>query len=215
MAKKVGVIGSGGVAQTLAAGFLKHGYEVKIGTRDTKKLEAFAAQHGGKIAITDFAGAAAFGEIVVLAVKGKVAKDALALAGAQNLKGKTVVDPTNPIEDAPPENGVLKFFSNINRSLMEDLQSAYPEANFVKAFSMIGGPHMVNPAFKEKPTMFICGNNAAAKKDVAEVLQKFGFEAEDMGAATAARAIEPLCILWCIPGLTGNSWNHAIRLIRT
>ncbi|MFZ5629084.1 MAG: NADPH-dependent F420 reductase [Spirochaetota bacterium] len=214
MANKVGILGSGSVAQVLAAGFLKHGYEVRMGTRDSAKLAEFAAKHAGKIVVGDFASAAAFGDIIVLAVKGKVAKDALALAGAENLRGKTVIDPTNPIEDAPPENGVLKFFSSLNSSLMEDLQAAFPGAHFVKAFSMIGGPHMVNPAFKEKPTMFICGNNAGAKKTVADLLAKFGFEAEDMGAVTAARAIEPLCILWCIPGLTGNSWNHALRLIR-
>lgn len=162
-----------------------------------------------------FADAAAFGDIVVLAVKGKVAKDALALADAVNLKGKTIIDPTNPIEDAPPENGVLKFFSSINRSLMEDLQHAYPEAHFVKAFSMIGGPHMVNPQFASTPTMFICGNNAKTKKGCsADVLVKFGFEPEDMGAADSQRAIEPLCILWCIPGMTGGGWNHAFKLLR-
>lgn len=214
MATKVGVLGSGSVAQILAAGFLKHGYEVKMGTRDQAKLAEFIAKHGGKITVGDFASAAAFGEIVVLAVKGKAAKDVLTLAGAENLRGKIVIDPTNPIEDAVPENGVLKFFSSINRSLMEDLQAAFPDARFVKAFSMIGGPHMVNPAFKEKPAMFICGNDPAAKKTVTDILVQFGFEPEDMGAVTGARAIEPLCILWCIPGLTGNSWNHALRLIR-
>lgn len=214
MAKKIGIIGSGAVAQTLAAGFIKHGHEVKMGSRDVKKLDEFIGKHGGKITVGSFADAAAFGDIVVLAVKGKVAKEALALAGAANLKGKTIIDPTNPIEDAPPENGVLKFFSNINRSLMEDLQEAQSEAHFVKAFSMIGGPHMVNPQFASAPTMFICGNNADAKKTVADILVQFGFEVEDMGAATAARAIEPLCILWCIPGMTGGGWNHAFKLLR-
>lgn len=214
MANKVGIIGSGSVAQTLAAGFIKHGYAVKMGSRDTKKLDEFVSKQGGEITVGSFADAAGFGEIVVLAVKGKIAKEALSLAGPTNLNGKTIIDPTNPIEDAAPENGVLKFFSNINRSLMEDLQEAYPEAHFVKAFSMIGGPHMVNPQFASTPTMFICGNNAGAKKDVADVLVKFGFDVEDMGVATAARAIEPLCILWCIPGMTGGGWNHAFKLLR-
>ena len=215
MAKKIGILGSGSVAQTLASGFLKHGFDVKMGTRDAAKLADFAAKADGKIGIGSFADAAAFGEILVLAVKGKVAHDALGLAGDVNLKGKIVIDPTNPIEDgAAPENGVLKFFTSINRSLMEDLQAANPETHFVKAFSMIGGPHMVNPQFSSTPTMFICGNNSAAKKDVSEILVKFGFEVEDMGAATAARAIEPLCILWCIPGLTGGGWNHAFKLLK-
>ncbi len=215
MVKKIGILGSGSVAQTLAAGFSKHGYEVKMGTRSPGKLDDFLAKAGGKITVGSFAEAAAFGEILVLAVKGKIAHEALVLAGDANLKGKTVIDPTNPIEDGvAPENGVLKFFTSINRSLMEDLQAANPDAHFVKAFSMIGGPHMVNPEFSSKPTMFICGNNAGAKKDVSEILVQFGFEVEDMGAATAARAIEPLCILWCIPGLTGGGWNHALKLLK-
>lgn len=215
MAKKIGVLGSGTVAQTLAAGFAKHGHDVKMGTRDSGKLTEFLGKQGGKISVGSFADAAGFGEILVLAVKGKVAHDALGLAGDANLKGKTIIDPTNPIEEgAAPENGVLKFFTSINRSLMEDLQAANPDAHFVKAFSMIGGPHMVNPQFSSPPTMFICGNNTAAKKDVSEILVKFGFEVEDMGAATAARAIEPLCILWCIPGLTGGGWNHALKLLK-
>lgn len=186
-----------------------------MGTRDAKKLADFASKSGGKISVGTFAEAAAFGEILVLAVKGKVAKDALKLAGEANLAGKTIIDPTNPIDDAvAPENGVLRFFTNLDRSLMEDLQAAHGDAHFVKAFSMIGGPHMVNPAFSATPTMFICGNDAAAKKEVSEILKKFGFEPEDMGAATAARAIEPLCILWCIPGLTGGGWNHALKLLK-
>ncbi len=215
MEKKIGVLGSGSVAQTLAAGFKKHGYEVKLGTRDPAKLADFLAKQGDSITAGSFAEAAAFGDILVLAVKGKIAHEALNLAGDANLKGKTVIDVTNPIEDgAASENGVIKFFTSLGRSLMEDLQAANPDVHFVKAFSMIGGPHMVNPQFSSTPTMFICGNNAAAKKTVSEILVKFGFEPEDLGAATAARAIEPLCILWCIPGLTGGGWNHALKLLR-
>jgi 8-hydroxy-5-deazaflavin:NADPH oxidoreductase len=212
--KKIGILGSGGVAQTLATGFMKHGYEVKMGTRDNLKLAEFQSKAEGKLSIGSFAEAAAFGDILVLAVKGNVALDVLKLADGDNLKGKVIIDPTNPIEDKPPENGVLRFFSTINRSLMEDLQAAYPQAHFVKAFSMIGGPHMVNPQFALTPTMFICGNDKLAKQLVAEILITFGFEPEDMGADTAARAIEPLCILWCIPGLTGGGWNHALKLLK-
>lgn len=214
MAKKIGVLGSGTVAQILAGGFVKHGYEVMMGTRDPKKLDEYLSKAEGKIGVGSFAEAAAFGEILVLAVKGKAAPEVLKLAGEANLKGKTIIDPTNPIDDAPPENGVLRFYSSINHSLMEDLQVAHPESHFVKAFSMIGGPHMVNPTFSSTPTMFICGNDSAAKTQVSDILKQFGFEPEDMGAATAARAIEPLCMLWCIPGLSGGSWSHAFKLLK-
>jgi len=98
---------------------------------------------------------------------------------------------------------------------MEELQSAFPEANFVKAFNSIGSALMVNPNFgRIKPTMFICGNNAGAKSQAVEILDKFGFEVEDMGGAEAARAIEPLCILWCIPGFLRNQWSHAFKLLK-
>jgi len=62
--------------------------------------------------------------------------------------------------------------------------------------------------------MFICGNDPDAKRVVSEVLQDFGWEAEDMGAAESARALEPLCQLWCIPGLRSNQWNHAFKLLK-
>lgn len=212
--KQVGVLGSGQVGQTLAAGFLEHGYEVMLGSRSPKKLADWQARHAGA-QTGDFAQTAAFGELVVLAVKGGIAAEALGLAGAENLAGKTVIDTTNPLADAPPENGVIKFFTSLDRSLMEHLQADFPGAHLVKAFSCIGNAQMVNPDYgAEKPSMFICGNDAAAKAQVSEIVELFGFEAADMGGAESARAIEPLCMLWCIPGFKQNSWNHAFRLIR-
>jgi 8-hydroxy-5-deazaflavin:NADPH oxidoreductase len=169
---------------------------------------------GAKVA--SFAEAAVFGQIVVLAVGGAVALDALALAGAANLSGKTVIDACNPIGGGPPVNGVLTFFTSLTDSLMERLQRAYPDAHFVKAFNSVGSAQMVNPQFSGgMPTMFICGNNAAAKKTVEAILDQFGWETADIGALEAARAIEPLCMLWCIPGIARNDWSpHAFKLLR-
>jgi predicted dinucleotide-binding enzyme len=213
--KKVGILGSGTVAQTLGSGFLKHGYEVKLGTRSPAKLTDWQKSAGDKAQVGSFAEAAAFGDIVVLAAKGSVAKSVLALAEAKNLEGKVVLDATNPIADAPPQNGVLGFFTALDRSLMEDLQSAFPQARFVKAFSCIGAPFMVNPKFgDQRPTMFICGNDEEAKQKAGNILEQFGFETADMGKVEAARAIEPLCILWCIPGLLRNQWGHAFKLLK-
>ncbi len=210
---RVGVLGSGDVAKVLAAGFLKHGHQVKIGSRTAGKLAGWAAQHPGAEAGT-FADAAEFGEFLVLAVKGKAAAEALSMAGAKNLKGKTVIDACNPIEDTPPENGVLRFFTDINQSLMEQLQSQFPDANFVKAYNSVGNACMINPEFAGgRPTMFICGNSDAAKKQVTQVNEQFGWETADMGKAEAARAIEPLCMLWCIPGFVRNDWTHAFKLL--
>jgi hypothetical protein len=212
---KVGIIGSGIVGQTLANGFVRHGYDVMLGTNDTRKHADLKAKTNGKANIGTFADTAAFGDILVLAAKGGAAEAALKSCGIANLKAKTIIDTTNPIADAPPTNGVLKFFTTLDDSLMERLQRLAPEANFVKAFSCVGNVFMVNPDFNGvKPTMFICGNNDAAKANIKTILDRFGWETEDMGKAEAARAIEPLCMLWCIPGFLSNSWMHAFKLLK-
>lgn len=214
MSKKVGILGSGMVAKALGEGFLKHGYEVQLGTRTTSKLDDWAAGSGKGASVGSFADAAAFGDILVLAVKGTVALSVLEMAGAENLNGKTILDAVNPIDETGPVNGVLPFFTDQNDSIMEQMQKAYPAANFVKAFNSVGSAFMVNPQFESKPTMFICGNNEEAKAETHGILDQFGWETEDMGAVEAARAIEPLCMLWCIPGFRENRWTHAFKLLK-
>jgi len=211
---KIGIIGSGDVGRTLASGFLKHGHDVVIGTRDPAKLADWGKQNPrGRVG--SFADAAKFGDLAVLAVKGTVAADAVRAAGPGNLAGKPVMDACNPIADAPPVNGVLRLFTAPDESLLERLQREFTAVKFVKAFNSVGAAAMVNPRFKEgKPTMFICGGDGAAKKTVASVLDQFGWEVADMGAVEAARAIEPLCILWCIPGFVRNQWFHAFKLLQ-
>ena len=210
---KVGILGSGDVAKALAIGFLKHGHDVLMGTRSPAKLADWAKQNP-KGRIGSFAEAANFADLAVLAVKGTVAADALRTAGPANLAGKSVIDATNPISDLPPVNGVLRFFTNLDESLMEGLQREFQSVHFVKAFNSVGHACMVNPQFKGgKPSMFICGNDDAAKKVVTGVLDQFGWETVDMGKAEAARAIEPLCMLWCIPGFLRNDWVHAFKLL--
>lgn len=210
----IGILGSGTVAQTLGTGFLKHGYTVMLGTRDAQKLATWKNEHGERAQVGSFAEAAGFGDLLVLAVKGTAAMAVLNSIGAELLKGKTIMDATNPIAEVAPQNGVLQFFTKQNESLMEQLQAAFPEANFVKAFNSVGSGKMVNPSFETKPTMFICGNDEHAKKDVGAIIDQFGWEVEDMGTAEAARAIEPLCILWCIPGFRHNQWTHAFKLLK-
>lgn len=211
---KIGIIGSGVVATTLGEGFLKHGHEVMLGSRSPEKLSSWSAKNGDA-KLGSFDEAAAFGDLIVLAVKGAAASNALKLAGADNLSGKTIIDATNPIADVPPTNGVLSFFTDLSGSLMERLQAEVPEAKFVKAFNSVGSPAMVDPQFAGgKPTMFICGSDADAKTEVTAILDEFGWETADMGGPEAARAIEPLCILWCIPGFQNNDWFHAFKLLK-
>ena len=203
------------VGQILANGFIGLGHEVMIGTSDKNKYAQLAEKTAGKAKVGSFADAAGFGQIIVFAVKGTGAEKVLQSAGAANLAGKTVIDTTNPISDDPPVDGVLKYFTSPNESLMERLEKAAPEAHFVKAFCSVGGRLMVNPDFGGiKPTMFICGNDDGAKSEVTEILDSFGWEIEDMGTAKAARAIEPLAMLWCIPGFRHKQWMHAFKLLK-
>ena len=212
---KVGIIGSGVVGQTLAEGFLRHGHEMMLGTRDPKRtvVQVWLAKTPGADGGT-FSEAARFGDIVVLAVRGLVAERAIELAGADNLAGKPLIDATNPLADEPPVEGVLKFTTGPNESLGERIQSLVPETQVVKAFNSVGAACMVNPRYDQGlPTMFICGNSSEAKQRVEEVLSQFGWEACDFGGIVAARAIEPLCMLWCIPGFLRNEWTHAFKLL--
>ncbi|HKQ58367.1 MAG TPA: NAD(P)-binding domain-containing protein [Candidatus Eisenbacteria bacterium] len=212
--KSIAVLGSGKVGEVLANGFLKHGHRVIRGSRDPAKLADWRAGAGAEASVGTFAEAAREGGIVVLAVKGDAAESVLDLCGADALAGKTVIDTTNPIAARPPVNGVLAYFTTLEESLMERLQRRVPDAHFVKAFSCVGNALMVDPKLPGgPPTMFICGNRAEAKAEVKAILDRFGWETRDLGAVEAARAIEPLCILWCIPGFLENRWSHALKLL--
>jgi predicted dinucleotide-binding enzyme len=211
--RRFGVLGSGEVGQALARGIAADGHEVRIGSRTPGKLSQFSKS--SRIPAGSFAEVAAWGEALVLAVAGSAAADAIELAGVENLARKLVIDTTNPISGEPPEDGVLRYFTGPNESLMERLQSAYPAARVVKAFNSVGSDLMVHPILSGgPPTMFYCGNDAAAKAIVAQLLERLGWEAADMGSAVAARALEPLAQLWCIPGFREDQWTHAFRLLR-
>ena len=210
----IGVIGSGVVGQTLAAGFAAKGHAVTVGSRSPEKLngwrEGLPATHDVRLADV---GTAAAADVVIIAVAGSAALDAVKLAG--NLAGKVVIDTCNPIGGAPV-NGYLPYFVGGDDSLMERLQRAAPEARFVKAFSCVGNALMIDPAaaLGERPTMFICGDDAAAKAEVTGLLAEVGWDAEDVGGVQAARAVEPLCQLWCAPGFLRGDWVHAFKLLK-
>lgn len=210
--KKVGIIGAGNVGRALSKGFLANGYKTTLSSRSKEKRKQLEQEiHGLK---TDTpVNTAKDNELIVFAVKGTEAKKALEEIGVENLAGKTVIDTTNPIMDNAPVNGVLSYFTDINRSLMEELQATAPGAKFVKAFSCTGSHLMVDPPFESRPGMFICGDDEHAKNEVKEILGRFGWETQDMGNVEAARAIEPLAMLWCIPGYRNNQWNHALKLL--
>ncbi|MBP9760592.1 MAG: NAD(P)-binding domain-containing protein [Candidatus Pacebacteria bacterium] len=211
--KKIGILGSGKVGQVLAKAFIVDGYDVMVGSRDGHRAAEVDMALGMDVATGTFREVAEWGELIILAVKGG-AVEGVAGELAGELAGKTVIDVTNPISDDPPENGVLHFFTTLEMSLGERIQVAVPEAHVVKAWNSVGYAHMIDPEFNTIPTMPICGNDESARKEVADIVRGFGWEVEDMGMMTSARAIEPLCMLWCIPGFLRGEWNHVFKMVR-
>lgn len=212
---KIGILGSGSVGRALGGGFVKYGHEVMLGTRDaTRKDVADWAQENPGARVGAFEEAARFGEMLVLAGLGRAIESILELAGPANFTGKTVIDTTNPIADDPPVDGVLKYTTGPGESLGEWIQARIPSAYVVKAFNSVGNQIMVNPGFSQGvPTMFLCGNSDEAKSRVSAIVRQFGWEPYDSGSIVASRAIEPLCMLWCIPGFLRNDWRHAFKLL--
>ena len=212
---KVGVLGSGLVGRVVGAGFLKYGHGVMLGTRNPAKAEVEQwLRENPRGSAGTFQQAAEFGELIVLCTLGRAAEEAIALAGPANFAGKTVMDTTNPIADTPPVQGVLAFTTGRNESLGEKIQARLPQAHVVKAFNSVGGGRMIDPRYQQgTPTMFLCGDNAQAKPQVSEIVEQFGWEPFDCGGIIASRAIEPLCMLWCIPGFARNQWTHAFKVL--
>lgn len=198
---KIGILGTGDVGKTLSKGFVELGHEVKIGSRKASDS-----------AVT-FAEAAKFGDIVVLAVLWSGAENVVRLAGQENLAGKVVIDATNPLifpPNAPPELAI-----GHKDSAGQQVQRWLPSARVVKAFNIVGHAHMFKPQFPGgPPDMFICGNDAAAKQTVTEILKEFGWPAIDIGGIEGSRLLEPLCLLWVRYGIRTGTFNHAFKLLR-
>ena len=209
---KVGVLGSGQVAKALGAGFARHGHDVMLGSRSPEKLAEWAPEAGAGVSTGTFAEAAAFGELVVLAVLGSAAEDVLDLAGAENLAGKVVIDTTNPLDhsgDGPPG-----LFVGFDDSLGERVQRRIRDSRVVKAFNTVGNAYMVDPDLPGgPPTMMIGGDDPAAKATVTEILEDFGWEVSDLGGIDASRVLEPVCIAWVRHGIASGSWDHAFRIL--
>ena len=212
---KVGVLGTGDVGKALGGGFLALGHEVKMGSRDAgnPKAQAWVKELGGRVSAGTFAEAAAFGEVVVVATLGVATLQALTLAGPDNFKGKLVVDTTNPLDFSkgfPPRLSISGEDSG-----GEQVQRALPGARVVKAFNTVGSPHMFRPQFPGgPPDMFICGDDAAAKAKMTEILGLFGWGTVDVGGIASSRYLEGMCLVWVLHGASTNAWNHAFKLLR-
>lgn len=209
---KVGIIGSGDVGKKLGDSFVDLGHSVRIGTRDASKLAEWASKHGNRASAGSFADAAAFGDIIVIATSWAGTASALDMANPKNTAGKIVIDVTNPLDFStmPPKLAV----SNTD-SAGETVQRFLPEARVVKAFNIVGNPHMYKPNFSEgRPTMFICGNDDSAKKMVTDLLTAFGWESIDIGGIEGSRLLEPLAMLWITYYFRTGTGDHAFKLLR-
>lgn len=217
MTMRIGILGTGDVGQRLGSGFLSRGHEVKMGTRDplgNEKARGWADRGGPKASVGTFSEAAIFGEVIVVATLWSGTHSALELAGIGNLKGKVVMDVTNPlvfIEGQPP-----KLALGHTDSGGEQVQRWLPGARVVKVFNTVGNAHMVDPKFPGgPPDMFVCGDDPEAKALAGKICESFGWPPViDIGGMEGARLLEPLCILWVRYGLMHNSWNHAFKLLR-
>lgn len=210
---KVGIIGSGDVGKRLGDSFVDLGHQVKIGTRDAGKLADWASRHGKHASVGSFADAAKFGDIVVIATLWTGTQSAIEMAGPENMAGKVVIDVTNPLDYStmPPTLSI-----GHTDSAGETVQRLLPGAKVVKAFNIVGNPHMYKPKFTEgRPTMFICGNDDSAKKMVTDILTAFGWESIDIGGIESSRLLEPLAMLWITYYFRTNTGTHAFKLLRT
>ena len=218
---KIGILGTGGVGRTLATGFIKLGYQVKLGARDAANEVAakWVAENGGtgndqvanQASHGTFEDATQFGDVVILATKGRFTEEVLDRAGIENFAGKLVLDANNPLEFV---NGPGLFVGR-DDSLGERVQRWLPNARVVKAFNMIGAGHFFQPQFSDgAPTMFIAGNDAAAKQQTTELLRTCGWETFDAGGIEAARYLEPMALLWITTGMRTGTWNHGFKMLQ-
>ena len=212
---RTAILGTGVVGNALGKAFITLGHEVKMGSRDAsnEKALAWAKEMGPKASAGTFADAAAFGELIVLSTLGVANESALTAAGAANLRGKILIDTTNPLDHSG--GGPPKLAITGNDSGGERVQRHVPDALVVKAFNTVGAPHMFRPTFPSgPPDMFICGNDAGARKKVTSLLGEFGWGVVDIGGIEASRYLEAMCITWVLSAIHGGSWNIAFKLLR-
>ena len=212
---KVGVLGTGDVGQALGAGFARLGHDVKMGSRDAQgeKVRAWVKKAGPHAGSGTFAAAASFGEVLVLATLWSGTESAIRLAGPAHCAGKVVMDATNPLVFAPGAPPGLALGHTDSGG--EQVQRWLPASRVVKVYNTVGHAHMVNPSFPGgPPDMFICGNDAAAKKQVAEICAAFGWPTIDLGGIDGSRLLEPMCIVWVRYALATGGWNHAFKLLK-
>lgn len=210
----MGVLGSGVVGRSLARGFADRRHEVRIGTRSpagNEELGEWLRGEGDGVSAGTFAEAAEFGDLLVLATLGLANEQVIEAAGAEHFTGKVLIDATNPL-DFSDDTPTLAY--GFDDSGGERVQRLLPGASVVKAFNIVTAGLMVDPELPDgPPTMFIAGDEEAAKRTVADILDGFGWPSIDIGGIEGARMLESLCLLWVTVGMRRGSWDQAFRLL--
>ena len=210
--KKIGIIGSGTVGQQLGLGFLKSGYEVKIGTRDPEKLKDWLKKAGNSASVGSLKETASFGEIIIICTMWAGTENAINLADKENFKNKIVIDVTNPL--VFEENEAPKLALSYPNSAGATIQKWLPNSKVVKAFNIVTASYMTNPKLEEgKPDMFIAGNDKEAKKIVSGIISKFGWTVHDLGDINQAYLLEALAMIWITYGFLNNHFTHSFKLL--
>ncbi len=213
-AKRVGVLGSGDVAKQLGKGFAAHGYDVMLGTREPKKLDAWRKETRGTVSVGSPAQAAVHGPLVIVATHGAATEEVLSRIDPRSFAGKIVLDATNPLDLSHGMPPGLLF--GVTDSLGERVQRQLPDAKVVKCFNTVSSLKMADPKFAHGPVpMWICGNDAGAKRQVDGLLRELGWAgALDVGGIDAARWLEALVPLWVRAGQALNTWEHMLQPVR-
>ena len=212
---KIGILGSGDVGQAIGAGFVTVGHAVRLGSRvvTNDKALSWAREMGPRASVGTFADTASFGELVVLATLGVATDSALAIAGPEHLRGKVVIDATNPL--SAPSGAAPTLAITGEDSGGERVQRLLPDSRVVKAFNTVGFPLMFRPELPGgPPDMFIAGNDAAAKAVVTELLKGFGWGTVDTGGIASSRYLEAMCLVWILSGMQSGNWNQAFKMLR-
>jgi predicted dinucleotide-binding enzyme len=206
---RIGVLGTGRVGQTLGSALLRLGHEVRMGSRSAgnEAAVAWASEVGGPATEGTFADAAGFGEIVLNATSGAASLQALEAAGAEQLAGKVLIDVANPLDTSkgmPPTLTVCN-----DDSLAEQIQRAFPDVRVVKTLNTVTAAVMVEPSLVPgRHTIFMSGEDSAAKEEVAGILQEIGWPEDailDLGGIETARGPEMYLAMWIrLWGATGS-----------
>lgn len=216
--KSIGILGTGMVGNTIATKLIQQGHKVMMGSRtpDNEKALAWVKQQGDNASSGTFASAAAFGDIIFNCTQGEISLEVMKQAGTDNLRNKILIDVSNPLQFIPGKRPVLiPELCNTN-SLGEAIQNFLPDTYVVKTLNIVNCEVMVDASkCGEDATMLLAGNSSAAKAEVVEILQQFGWkDIIDLGDIEHARSTEMMLPVWLSVFMATKNGNVGFKIVR-